>query len=80
MRNIAVEPVKTKYVFLCDVDFVPIPNIEDTMRRYIQTGYVNDDNLIVVPAFEIKDKEIGHPKTKRDVLDLLDREKIQLME
>ncbi|ELT89685.1 hypothetical protein CAPTEDRAFT_152623 [Capitella teleta] len=80
MRNIAVDPVKTKYVFLCDVDFVPIPGIEDIMQRYIRDGFVSDDKLIVIPAFEIKEKEIAHPKSKREVLDLLDKEKIQLMD
>jgi len=80
MRNIAVEPVKTKYVFLCDVDFFPMPNIEDTMQRYIRTGYVNDEKLIVIPAFEIKDKEVAHPKSKREVVELLDKEKTQLMD
>ena len=34
MRNIAIASVQTKYVYITDVDVMPMPDMEGTLNRY----------------------------------------------
>ena len=40
LRNVALEHAKTKYIFLSDVDFEPMPRLEGHLKRYISDGYL----------------------------------------
>ena len=40
LRNVALEHAKTKYIFLNDVDFEPMPRLEDQLKKYISEGYL----------------------------------------
>ena len=40
LRNVALEHAKTKYIFLSDVDFEPMPRLEGYLKRYISEGYL----------------------------------------
>ena len=40
LRNVALEHAKTKHIFLNDVDFEPMPQLEGHLKRYIAEGYL----------------------------------------
>ncbi|KAK2177256.1 hypothetical protein NP493_610g01002 [Ridgeia piscesae] len=40
LRNVALDHAKTKYIFLSDVDFEPMPRLEGHLKRYISEGYL----------------------------------------
>ena len=35
-----METADTKYIFLNDVDFEPMPKLDDHLKRYISKGYL----------------------------------------
>jgi len=41
LRNIALENANTTYVFLNDVDFIPMPNIEEKLRKHLDNEKEN---------------------------------------
>ena len=40
LRNVALEHAKTKYIFLNDVDFEPMPRLGGYLKKYIVEGYL----------------------------------------
>lgn len=40
LRNIALENAETKYVFLSDIDFEPMPGLDIHLQDYISKGYL----------------------------------------
>ncbi|KAI0214349.1 hypothetical protein LSAT2_000556 [Lamellibrachia satsuma] len=75
LRNVALENAETKYVFLSDIDFEPMPGLDTHLKHYISKGYLQGKTALVVPAFEALSANITFPKNKTDVLKLWKKEK-----
>jgi Glycosyl-transferase for dystroglycan len=52
LRNLALQNVKTDYVFLNDVDFVPSDHAHDEIAALIQDSHLATKTFWVLPAFE----------------------------
>ncbi|XP_046841650.1 LARGE xylosyl- and glucuronyltransferase 2-like isoform X2 [Xenia sp. Carnegie-2017] len=71
LRNVALSQVKTPYVFLCDIDFLPVTSLYDYLRKMIRQTDMNKKAL-VVPAFETLRYKMSVPKTKAELLSKMD--------
>lgn len=81
MRNAAFKNVKTDYAFLVDADFIPCPDIESKLERYLRRNqfrnYDSSKLAFVVPAFEyIENQQFDDaiPRTKEELMELIFRE------
>lgn len=82
LRNVALRQVTTPYVFLTDVDFLPMYNMYDYLKKTIGSmsssmeisGVSSLKKALVIPAFETLRYRVDHqfPKTKGDLLSMLD--------
>ncbi|XP_026331083.1 LARGE xylosyl- and glucuronyltransferase 1-like [Hyposmocoma kahamanoa] len=69
LRNVALEHVNTPYVFLMDVDFVPMGDIYQHLRQAIKlTNPYPQKKCLVVPAFETARYRASPPRTKMALL------------
>ncbi|KAI0237637.1 LARGE xylosyl- and glucuronyltransferase 2 [Lamellibrachia satsuma] len=68
LRNVALERIETKYVFLTDVDFEPMPRLDERLKEYISKGYLQGKNVLVVAAFEALYEKFTFPEDKADLL------------
>ena len=68
LRNIALQQVNTPFIFLTDVDFLPMYNLYDYLKRSVQTLGLDssEKKALVVPAFETQRYRISFPKSKRN--------------
>ncbi|RMX37723.1 hypothetical protein pdam_00006599 [Pocillopora damicornis] len=82
LRNIAIKNVKTRHVFLIDVDFAPSPDLEIMARNqifdYDKTRNSTDKRVaFVVPAFDgarhVNSKDL--PETKEELVNMVKRKK-----
>ncbi|XP_020622312.1 LARGE xylosyl- and glucuronyltransferase 2-like [Orbicella faveolata] len=82
LRNIAVKNVKTQYIFMIDVDFVPSPELETIARnqilKYNETrNGTNNKVAFVVPAFDgarnVNSRDL--PQTKEELVKMVKRKK-----
>ncbi|KAL9981153.1 hypothetical protein ACROYT_G009817 [Oculina patagonica] len=80
LRNIAIKNVKTQYVFMIDVDFVPSPDLAILARNqilvYNETRNSTDDKIaFVVPAFDgarhANSRDL--PETKEELVKMVKR-------
>lgn len=74
LRNIALEQVVTPFVFLTDVDFLPMHNLYDYLKKSItNTGLsLESKKALIVPAFETQRYRISFPRTKAELVSMLD--------
>ncbi|KAJ8310240.1 hypothetical protein KUTeg_012105 [Tegillarca granosa] len=77
LRNIALENVNTPFVFLSDVDFLPLIG----MYKNLQNNYLNKmDNkqkkALVIPAFEQTGLKLDFPEKKQELLLQLERKEL----
>ncbi|XP_078346641.1 xylosyl- and glucuronyltransferase LARGE1-like [Oculina patagonica] len=72
LRNIALEHVRTPFVFLNDIDFVPVPGAYNSLRQSLRTASNMNNKAFVVPAFETLHYKLAFPKTKAQLLSLWD--------
>ena len=75
LRNLAMDRVQTKYVFLSDVDFLPSHGSFQALQSQVQTLLTDHTNrVLVVPAFESNryTSTSNFPATKADLLKKLD--------
>ncbi|KAI1301775.1 LARGE xylosyl- and glucuronyltransferase 2 [Halotydeus destructor] len=74
LRNIALSQVTTPYVFLTDVDFLPMFSLYDYLKRSVGALGLESTSkkALVVPAFETQRYRISFPKTKAELLSMLD--------
>lgn len=73
VRNVALRQAKTPYVFLTDIDFLPMYGLYDYLRRsIIQLDMANTKKALVVPAFETLRYRLTFPKSKAELLSMLD--------
>ena len=53
LRNVALENVETKYVFLTDIDFEPMPKLDIRLQDYISKGYLQGRTVCVFMLFNV---------------------------
>ncbi|KAM3877255.1 xylosyl- and glucuronyltransferase LARGE2s [Diretmus argenteus] len=73
VRNVALKNANTPYVFLADVDFLPMYGLYDYLRRsVVQLDMAHTKKALVVPAFETLRYRLSFPKSKAELLSMLD--------
>ncbi|XP_031172131.1 LARGE xylosyl- and glucuronyltransferase 2 isoform X2 [Sander lucioperca] len=73
VRNVALKNANTPYVFLTDVDFLPMYGLYDYLRRsMVQLDMAHTKKALVVPAFETLRYRLSFPKSKAELLSMLD--------
>ena len=46
LRNVALDQVRTPFVFLSDIDFLPMPNLYSTLKKAVQSLKVANENKV----------------------------------
>ncbi|XP_034351114.1 xylosyl- and glucuronyltransferase LARGE2 isoform X5 [Arvicanthis niloticus] len=74
LRNVALAQALTPYVFLSDIDFLPAYSLYDYLRASIEQLELGGRRkaALVVPAFETLHYRFSFPKSKAELLTLLD--------
>ncbi|KAJ8272340.1 hypothetical protein COCON_G00111990 [Conger conger] len=73
LRNVALRNANTPYVFLTDVDFLPMYGLYDYLRKsMLQLDMAHTKKALVVPAFETLRYRLSFPKSKAELLSMLD--------
>lgn len=73
LRNVALQQVQTEYVFLSDVDFLPMHGLYGNLRKQVvNQDMANTKKALVVPAFETLRYRLNFPKSKTEVIRQLD--------
>ncbi|KAI2804333.1 hypothetical protein RDWZM_007773 [Blomia tropicalis] len=74
LRNVALKQVNTPYVFLSDIDFLPMSGLYEYLKRSVSQVGSNGQLIrkaLVVPAFETLLYRIPFPKNKAELLNML---------
>ncbi|KFZ49889.1 Glycosyltransferase-like LARGE2, partial [Antrostomus carolinensis] len=73
LRNVALANTQTPYVFLTDIDFLPMYVLYDYLRNSIQQLELPQRKAaLIVPAFETLHYRLTFPKSKAELLSMLD--------
>lgn len=72
LRNVALENAATDYVYLSDIDFLPMYGLYETLRQAIVGQGSMDRKALVVPAFETQRYRFEFPKSKAELVNMLD--------
>uniref|UniRef100_A0A8C0RDT4 LARGE xylosyl- and glucuronyltransferase 1 n=1 Tax=Canis lupus familiaris TaxID=9615 RepID=A0A8C0RDT4_CANLF len=73
LRNVAMKHVGTPYLFLSDIDFLPMYGLYEYLRKsVIQLDLANTKKAMIVPAFETLRYRLSFPKSKAELLSMLD--------
>ncbi|CAC5385785.1 LARGE [Mytilus coruscus] len=73
LRNVALKQVNTPYVFLSDVDFLPMHGLYEYLKKALPLmDMENSKKALIVPAFETQRYRIDFPKSKAELLSQLD--------
>ncbi|XP_061819490.1 xylosyl- and glucuronyltransferase LARGE2s [Nerophis lumbriciformis] len=73
LRNVALKNANTPYVFLTDVDFLPMYGLYEYLRKsVVQLDMAGTKKALVVPAFETLRYRLSFPKSKAELLSMLD--------
>ncbi|XP_054362820.1 xylosyl- and glucuronyltransferase LARGE1 isoform X4 [Mirounga angustirostris] len=73
LRNVAMKHVGTPYMFLSDIDFLPMYGLYEYLRKsVIQLDLANTKKAMIVPAFETLRYRLSFPKSKAELLSMLD--------
>ncbi|NP_001089877.1 LARGE xylosyl- and glucuronyltransferase 2-B precursor [Xenopus laevis] len=73
LRNVALKNSHTPYVFLSDIDFLPMYGLYENLRKSIaQQDPTGSPKALIVPAFETLRYRLSFPKSKADLLSMLD--------
>ncbi|CAH1786754.1 unnamed protein product [Owenia fusiformis] len=73
LRNVAVENVKTPYLFLSDIDFLPMYGLYDYLKKSVAMVDMEvKKKALIVPAFETQRYRLVFPKSKAELLSMLD--------
>ncbi|OXB82259.1 UNVERIFIED_CONTAM: hypothetical protein H355_007956 [Colinus virginianus] len=73
LRNVALSNTQTPYVFLTDIDFLPMYGLYDYLRNSIQQLELpHRKAALIVPAFETLHYRLTFPKSKAELLSMLD--------
>ncbi|KAK3720769.1 hypothetical protein QZH41_011787 [Actinostola sp. cb2023] len=73
LRNVALENTRTPFVFLTDIDFLPMPEMDVYVRQMLKASTTsNAKKAYVIPAFETPRYKLNFPRSKPDLLSLWD--------
>ncbi|KAG8438703.1 hypothetical protein GDO86_005045 [Hymenochirus boettgeri] len=73
LRNVAMRHVNTPYMFLSDIDFLPMYGLYESLRKAIvQLDMQNTKKALIIPAFETLRYRLAFPKSKAELLSMLD--------
>ncbi|KAM5248012.1 xylosyl- and glucuronyltransferase LARGE2 [Ctenodactylus gundi] len=74
LRNVALAQALTPYVFLSDIDFLPAHSLYNSLRASIEQLGLGSRRkaALVVPAFETLRYRFSFPRSKAELLALLD--------
>ncbi|KAL8614335.1 Xylosyl- and glucuronyltransferase large1 [Nucella lapillus] len=73
LRNTALDQVRTPYMFLSDIDFLPMYGLYQYLKKAATMMDIgNDKKALVVPAFETQRYRLEFPKSKAELLSMLD--------
>lgn len=73
LRNIAMSQVATEFVFLIDIDFLPMAGLYPKLKSHIiQLDLHHNKKALIVPSFESQRYKLDFPITKQDLISLLD--------
>lgn len=73
LRNVAVSQVRTPYMFLSDIDFLPMYGLYEYIKKAIPMAELGaQKKALVVPAFETQRYRLQFPKSKTELLSMLD--------
>ncbi|XKL67023.1 hypothetical protein PGB90_010443 [Kerria lacca] len=73
LRNVALEQVITPFVFLSDIDFLPMPGLYISLKKQVINFGLNLTNkALVIPAFETQRYRTSIPQKKSEILNMLD--------
>ncbi|KAK7580259.1 hypothetical protein V9T40_000888 [Parthenolecanium corni] len=73
LRNVALEQVNTPFVFLTDIDFLPMPGLYTYLKKQATIFELNSTNkALVIPAFETQRYRTSIPQKKSEILSMLD--------
>ncbi|MGH0166779.1 UNVERIFIED_CONTAM: hypothetical protein FKN15_076227 [Acipenser sinensis] len=73
LRNVAMKHVNTTYMFLSDIDFLPMYGLYEYLRKsVVQLDMANTKKALIVPAFETLRYRLSFPKSKAELLTQLD--------
>ncbi|KAF6339649.1 LARGE xylosyl- and glucuronyltransferase 1 [Rhinolophus ferrumequinum] len=73
LRNVAMKHVGTPYMFLSDIDFLPMYGLYEYLRKsVIQLDLANTKKAMIIPAFETLRYRLSFPKSKAELLSMLD--------
>ena len=79
LRNIALQWVSTPYVFLSDIDFLPMFNLYDYLRKAVNVLQLDvSRRALVVPAFESLQYKMSFPKDKATLLKQFESGSVQV--
>ncbi|KFD49470.1 hypothetical protein M513_09655 [Trichuris suis] len=70
LRNIALRSVRTPFVFLCDVDFIPMMGAYELLKKAIQDQGNMERTALIVPAFEMNRLDGKFPLNKTKLQEL----------
>ncbi|XP_065158374.1 xylosyl- and glucuronyltransferase LARGE2s-like [Atheta coriaria] len=76
LRNVGLKNVNTPYVFLADIDFLPMFGLHQTLRNAIASLKVMNKKALIVPAFESQRYRSRFPKNKHELLQMLENKAI----
>ncbi|XP_005415110.2 PREDICTED: glycosyltransferase-like protein LARGE1, partial [Chinchilla lanigera] len=73
LRNVALKHISTPYMFLSDIDFLPMYGLYEYLRKsVVQLDLANTKKAMIVPAFETLRYRLSFPKSKAELLTMLD--------
>lgn len=74
LRNVAINNTKSRYIFLSDIDFIPVIGSHNILLEDLQ-GIDGEKKVFVVPAFEEKTSNTYEfPQSKSDLIHLWDKD------
>lgn len=75
LRNIALSYVKTPYVYLSDIDFLPMPSLYHYIREAIRV-LGRERRALIIPAFESLLYRVDFPSNKSQLNSMLEAGKL----
>ncbi|CAL1265883.1 unnamed protein product [Larinioides sclopetarius] len=73
LRNVALQQVTTPFVFLTDIDFLPMYGLYEYLKKSVASmGLESSTKALIVPAFETQRYRLTFPKSKAELLSMLD--------
>ena len=76
LRNVALKYVGTGYVYLSDIDFLPMQGLYHRLQETLKSMFPKEKEALVVPAFETLLYRVDFPQNKSQLLDMVSKGKI----